>query len=407
MSAQMGQYYVRMGTQLLGPLSWDQLKSLRDRGRLQPFHSISADGRTWQPASSLTDLFPPEEKQPPKTEGAASPGQSSVADPQQESWYYLGSDKNQVGPLPQSKLLELVLNKVIGPDTYVWKQGMDSWKQLQEVIPLPGQVPTQLGRRFYRASVAWWIGIASVGVLILVAVIIAFWVPSKPHRTVEELFNQNFKSVPMLVRPDKGASGSGFILSAVGKRGERWFIATNKHVLLATEGKQALERLPFRPKCRVLIFERRDGRTVSIVPADSLEVRYVHPDADIALMECTQARHRLEEWGVKPLRLAPRNYELQPGAEVVVIGHPTPNGEELLPITYTKGQIAGPEREIDGIRYHQLQVPVAPGNSGGPVLDMSGQVVGIVTLGVRLNNQGQFNFALHLKYLYELLDQVP
>ncbi|MCS7160180.1 MAG: serine protease, partial [Gemmatales bacterium] len=118
--------------------------------------------------------------------------------------------------------------------------------------------------------------------------------------------------------------------------------------------------------------------------------------------------NQLEERGIRPLRLASREHVVRPGVELVVIGHPGLRGiDDPVAMTYTKGQVAGPEREINGLRYYQLQVPAAPGNSGGPVLDMTGQVIAIVTMGVRDNNQGQFNFALHLKYLYELLDDVP
>ena len=43
------------------------------------------------------------------------------------------------------------------------------------------------------------------------------------------------------------------------------------------------------------------------------------------------------------------------------------------------GVISG-RREIDGRKMLQLAMPVEPGNSGGPVLDMQGRVLGIVTM---------------------------
>jgi S1-C subfamily serine protease len=218
----------------------------------------------------------------------------------------------------------------------------------------------------------------------------------------EELFDQNFKAVPLL--DGRNVSGSGFIISTQRKQGVRWFIVTNKHVVEGlVEPDEPLKMLPFRPQnWGVFVFLRKDARTSSRIPNDCLLVSHVHRSADVALIECTEAVRVLKEMGVSPVRLARKDFELAPGTEVVAIGHPL--GEV---ITYTRGQIAGPEREDDGIRYHQLQVPLAHGNSGGPVLDMSGQVVGIVTKGKVLGNQGQLNYALHLKYLYDLLDQIP
>ncbi|MDW7993664.1 MAG: serine protease, partial [Gemmatales bacterium] len=217
------------------------------------------------------------------------------------------------------------------------------------------------------------------------------------------------KSVPLLIGED--AHGSGFIIEITRKKSKRWFIVTNKHVIEELQeamGEQKEPTLPYRPKWNVIFFVKPDGRTLYVSPSDELFVRYIHRDADVALIECTGLINQLEDRGIRPLRLAPREHIVRPGMELVVIGHPGLAGiDKPVPMTYTKGQIAGPEREINGLRYYQLQVPAAPGNSGGPVLDMTGQVIAIVTMRVRDNNQGQFNFALHLKYLYQLLDEVP
>jgi hypothetical protein len=92
-------YYVRLGMQLMGPFSLDQLRVLKDRGRLQPFHSISTDGRTWQPASTLTELFPPEPS-PASANPAPSvaPGAPAAVGPEQDTWYYLDANGQQAGP---------------------------------------------------------------------------------------------------------------------------------------------------------------------------------------------------------------------------------------------------------------------------------------------------------------------
>jgi hypothetical protein len=144
-------YYVRLGMQLMGPFSLDQLRVLKDRGRLQPFHSISTDGRTWQPASTLTELFPPEPS-PASANPAPSvaPGAPAAVGPEQDTWYYLDANGQQAGPVSGWKLLELYQSGAIRRDTFVWKPGLDQWKPLEHVYPLPSPtlqttVRTQLG----------------------------------------------------------------------------------------------------------------------------------------------------------------------------------------------------------------------------------------------------------------------
>ncbi|MBN2352091.1 MAG: serine protease [Spirochaetales bacterium] len=63
------------------------------------------------------------------------------------------------------------------------------------------------------------------------------------------------------------------------------------------------------------------------------------------------------------------------GSEVYVIG--TPLYKELS-YTVTKGIVSG-YREKDGVKYIQTDSAVNPGNSGGPMLDGNGSVIGIIS----------------------------
>src|SRR5439155_4358705 len=62
------------------------------------------------------------------------------------------------------------------------------------------------------------------------------------------------------------------------------------------------------------------------------------------------------------------------GEAIVVMGNP-----HGLKHSVVSGVISG-TREIDGRTMLQLAVPVEPGNSGGPVIDMQGHVLGVVTM---------------------------
>jgi S1-C subfamily serine protease len=68
----------------------------------------------------------------------------------------------------------------------------------------------------------------------------------------------------------------------------------------------------------------------------------------------------------------------------------------------------------DDPRFLQISVPIQPGNSGGPLVDASGNVIGITTATIdainRLKNSGYLpqnaNYALKASYLKGVFDQV-
>ncbi len=134
--------------------------------------------------------------------------------------------------------------------------------------------------------------------------------------------------------------GSGFFISANGH------LLTNDHVLAGQDSVVSLLLSNgFTLQAKVL---RRDR------------------DADVALLKVDGA-------GVVPLRCGGASQET--GAEVYAIG--TPNSTSLSQ-TLTKGIISG-TREIDGRSLIQTDVGINRGNSGGPLIDASGVVIGIVS----------------------------
>lgn len=99
------------------------------------------------------------------------------------------------------------------------------------------------------------------------------------------------------------------------------------------------------------------------------EVVSSDPENDIALLRVSAIR--------EPLALLRKN-GLQRGDEVVVLGYP------LVPLQGIEQKATfGRVNALSGLRgderYAQMDAPIQPGNSGGPMLNRRGEVVGVVS----------------------------
>ena len=146
-------WYVRSKGRTLGPFSWTQLESLRDRGQLAHFHEVSHDRQVWMGAASLPGLFGPPG---PGTESSGSVGFTVVsADPnayglagdpgsgtqpavtQDASAWFFARDGSHQGPVPLGELRRMAAAGEINAYSQVWKNGMPNW--------VPGYQVPELG----------------------------------------------------------------------------------------------------------------------------------------------------------------------------------------------------------------------------------------------------------------------
>ncbi len=139
---------------------------------------------------------------------------------------------------------------------------------------------------------------------------------------------------------DEEGVGTGFVVSSDG------LIATSLHVI-------------------------GEGRPIQIRLAngDELEVTSVHAwdrTLDLAIL-------RVDKTGLKPLSLGDSSKLIQ-GIPVVAMG--TPHG---LDFSFVQGVISA-RRIVENVEMLQVALPIEPGNSGGPILDLHGRVHGVVTL---------------------------
>jgi len=126
---------------------------------------------------------------------------------------------------------------------------------------------------------------------------------------------------------------------------------------------------------------------------------------DLALLKVPGA-------GFAPLTISHRD-SVDLGDEVFTIGFPNIEMQGVEP-KYTDGKISSLAGMQDDPSEYQISVPVQPGNSGGPLCDVNGEVVGIVVSRlndmVALRESGavpqNVNYAVKARNALRLLDNV-
>ncbi len=110
---------------------------------------------------------------------------------------------------------------------------------------------------------------------------------------------------------------------------------------------------------------------------------------------------KIDAAGLTPLNLAESIDDARLGEAVIAMGNP-----EGLKRTVSDGIISTLYRRLDGFNYDHVQTtaPISKGSSGGPLLNMQGQVIGVNTL-TYLTGQN-LNFAVPIDLVHNLLDNL-
>ena len=125
----------------------------------------------------------------------------------------------------------------------------------------------------------------------------------------------------------------------------------------------------------------------------------VDKNNDLALIKIEDYRFS----GFSKVPYAVRNRQCEVGEDIFVLGYPltTYMGDE---IKLTNGIISSRSGYQGDVSSYQISAPVQPGNSGGPMFDKNGNIVGIVNAGIPgAENVG---YAIKTSYLFNLVDAV-
>ena len=144
------------------------------------------------------------------------------------------------------------------------------------------------------------------------------------------------------------SAGTGFAINSNG------YIATNYHVI---------------NECENIFVKGINGDTTSV----SATVILKDTANDLAIL-------KVDNW-LGSLPFAFNTYELEVLEDVFAYGYPmtTSLGERIKATNGTISSLTA--TSTDDIRYYQHTAPIQPGNSGGPLIDKNGNIVGVNTLG--------------------------
>jgi S1-C subfamily serine protease len=192
---------------------------------------------------------------------------------------------------------------------------------------------------------------------------------SKKVYVLEGKLNADINNKPSK-RPEGAtlkSGGTGFLIDAKG------YIITNAHVLKGSTYVNV---------------------TSNKGDAFNAKIAYVDVQKDLAILKIEDDDYI----AFKSLPYSISKSDIRLGEEVFTLGYPRND------ITYSKGDISAKTGYNGDTSSFQIQIPANPGNSGGPLLNKNGEVVGV--LSTREIEAEGVTFAIKSKNIHRLIDQL-
>lgn len=244
---------------------------------------------------------------------------------------------------------------------------------LMMLAPVPSFADTVMPDyvQLVKQSSPWVVNISSVSKPKQSAQFDSENMPSFPPGPAGDMFRHFFQQMPQQAQREPVRSlGSGFIISADG------YILTNAHVVAGAD--KITVRLPDQQEYAAKVIGK-DKRT------------------DIALLKID----------AKNLPVAPigNSDQVQVGEWVLAIGEPFG-----LDHTATHGIVSAIGRDLPDesyVPFIQTDAPVNPGNSGGPLIDANGKVIGINSqIYTKSGGYMGISFAIPINVAMDIVNQI-
>ena len=176
------------------------------------------------------------------------------------------------------------------------------------------------------------------------------------------------------------ASGTGFFIHQNG------YIATNFHVVKDAK----LIQVDYYHKGNVHSYE---AKTIVFDEKNDLAIIKIQDD---------------EFHGISAIPYVFSTSSQSVGSKVFTLGYPltTVMGNE---IKYTEGSISSKTGFAGDVTKYQISVPIQPGNSGGPLFNAKGNLIGITSGGLNREyfNTENVNYAIKASFLKNLIETLP
>lgn len=177
------------------------------------------------------------------------------------------------------------------------------------------------------------------------------------------------------------ATGTGFVISKIG------IVATNAHVVENANHIDLIVKNEFGTSTYKTVLLLKDAKN------------------DVALLQISDTTFK--GFSQIPYSLIEK---AEIGEKVFTIGYPL---NDFMGNNYkvNDGLISASSGVADDPRYFQISVPLQPGNSGGPLFNKDGNVIGITS--ARLNSEAvgmqveNVNYAIKINYLLDLYNMLP
>ncbi|RNI26907.1 S1C family serine protease [Rufibacter latericius] len=198
--------------------------------------------------------------------------------------------------------------------------------------------------------------------------------PAKEKQFYLKLFPSASDNV--IVSSNTPGSGTGFALSSNG------LIATNSHVI------NGASKIKVR------------GIKGDFVKTYNARVVVEDKNNDLAIIKIEDPS--FSSLGEVPYKINPRTTDV--GNSIFVLGYPlrATMGDE---IKLTNGIVSSKSGFQGDITSYQISAPIQPGNSGGPLFDLNGNVVGVIN--AKHTGAENASYAVKSSYLLNLIDLMP